>query len=952
MEAVSAATGRFAPARSQLRALLTDGGRGRAGARRARLPAPHRAGRARGRRTCRRCARPTRSPATAGCSASSRRSSTGCCGSGTSRGSSPGCAPPRGASRRRRQEEFEQRLLRELHVLEQRHRSAAARRAAAAGHRPARRGRDRPGDRRHGRQRGRARPRRLGRRAHPAGRRHDGAGERGRPGRRARGALPGRAGEARPARPEHGGPADTAGACGWRAREDVDAATRTCARCSPRSCRVAALPLLVAGSVVGALRLSWSVPHVFSDTERDFLDGLAVQTAQAVARADALQRLRDLRDELDRLLRLRRPDPQHRPRRPAQPVRRRPGRHRRVRRRRPLPARQRAGGGRQRAARRRPRRPHACDAGAPPATPPEDVARLDALLERVLRAGRAGGGGARPARRRAAAPAPGGPPGSRSGRAGPGRGRRRARRRHHRRSAGPSSAPARSPCSATGSSSDRTVDGVLDARRRGRRPRPRRLGRGAPARRPDDRVTCPLVRHPDPALRALLADTFGRLPVQVGPALGAGRRAGDAAAPSSCDPVAALGRLGVADKQMARGRARGGQSAPARSSRSTRGAGARRAVGGAPAATGLSAEDLAVVEDVGRRAGAALEGVQARATTTRLEIALDAADVGSFDWDVRTGALTWDDADVPAVRRRPGHRADAGPVRRARSTPTTSSASWPCWSSTVAAVGELDLLYRRAHRRTAPSAGWRPAGGRCPGPTAPPSGSSARRSTSPTASESSARAERTLELMGDAFFSLDRSWRFTYVNREAERLLGRGREELLGRDVWECFPEAVGSPFEEQYRRAVATGEPARFEQWFAPLGRHFEVRAHPGPEGLSVYFSDVTGRRQTALQRDRALRAARPAQRGRGRADGDARRRRGAVAARRAARARAGRPGHGRPARQRRRARTPRGRDGRVRPGQGAGDGSAPRSCCRAGATRARRCTRCCTARRWSTWS
>jgi len=48
----------------------------------------------------------------------------------------------------------------------------------------------------------------------------------------------------------------------------------------------------------------------------------------------------------------------------------------------------------------------------------------------------------------------------------------------------------------------------------------------------------------------------------------------------------------------------------------------------------------------------------------------------------------------------------------------------------------------------------------------------------------------------DAFFAVDRGWRFTYVNREAEKLWGRSREELLGKIVWEGFPQAADS---EQY---------------------------------------------------------------------------------------------------------------------------------------------------------
>ncbi len=112
------------------------------------------------------------------------------------------------------------------------------------------------------------------------------------------------------------------------------------------------------------------------------------------------------------------------------------------------------------------------------------------------------------------------------------------------------------------------------------------------------------------------------------------------------------------------------------------------------------------------------------------------------------------------------------------------------------------------------------------------------------AEEAGARTIRILESITDAFFVLDRDWRFEYVNHQAERLLRRSREGLAGQSIWESFPEAVGSDFERHYRGAVATGRAASFEAFFAPLGAWFEVRAYPSAEGLTVYFRDVTGRK------------------------------------------------------------------------------------------------------------
>jgi PAS domain S-box-containing protein len=114
--------------------------------------------------------------------------------------------------------------------------------------------------------------------------------------------------------------------------------------------------------------------------------------------------------------------------------------------------------------------------------------------------------------------------------------------------------------------------------------------------------------------------------------------------------------------------------------------------------------------------------------------------------------------------------------------------------------------------------------------------------------EARARIETILASISDAFYALDRSWRFVYVNRAACEIIGRRPEDLLGLSIWDEFPDMVGSTFDVQFRRAVATGEAVRFEAHFsAPLDSWYEVRAYPGPDGISVYFRDVGEQRELA---------------------------------------------------------------------------------------------------------
>ena len=114
------------------------------------------------------------------------------------------------------------------------------------------------------------------------------------------------------------------------------------------------------------------------------------------------------------------------------------------------------------------------------------------------------------------------------------------------------------------------------------------------------------------------------------------------------------------------------------------------------------------------------------------------------------------------------------------------------------------------------------------------------------AREREAREQVTtiLESITDAFFAVDREWRFNYAYREAERLLRRPRAELVGRTVWEAFSESVGTVFEREYRRAMAERMTVQFEACYQPLDIWVDVRAYPSEDGLSVFFRDVTARK------------------------------------------------------------------------------------------------------------
>lgn len=102
-----------------------------------------------------------------------------------------------------------------------------------------------------------------------------------------------------------------------------------------------------------------------------------------------------------------------------------------------------------------------------------------------------------------------------------------------------------------------------------------------------------------------------------------------------------------------------------------------------------------------------------------------------------------------------------------------------------------------------------------------------------------------LESITDAFFALDRDWRFTYVNQRALDYYGKSREELLGHSIWEVFPVAAGTQIQEQYEQVLRTQSSAAFEIKSVLTGRWVDLRVFPAGQGLAVYFRDVSDRRR-----------------------------------------------------------------------------------------------------------
>jgi PAS domain S-box-containing protein len=105
------------------------------------------------------------------------------------------------------------------------------------------------------------------------------------------------------------------------------------------------------------------------------------------------------------------------------------------------------------------------------------------------------------------------------------------------------------------------------------------------------------------------------------------------------------------------------------------------------------------------------------------------------------------------------------------------------------------------------------------------------------------------ERITDAFVALDRDWIYTFVNSKAAQLFGRRPEDLVGKHIWTEFPDGVGQKFDLTYRKCMAEQLPAFLEEYYPPYDKWFENRIYPSPEGLTIYFHDITERKLAEQQ-------------------------------------------------------------------------------------------------------
>ncbi len=103
--------------------------------------------------------------------------------------------------------------------------------------------------------------------------------------------------------------------------------------------------------------------------------------------------------------------------------------------------------------------------------------------------------------------------------------------------------------------------------------------------------------------------------------------------------------------------------------------------------------------------------------------------------------------------------------------------------------------------------------------------------------------DNILSSISDGFVALDKNWCYTYINdRGATLLANHKREDLLGKNIWTIFPEAIGQSFYYNYQKVMESREPVVMQEYYSPWDKWFENRIYPSPDGgITIFFTDIT---------------------------------------------------------------------------------------------------------------
>jgi PAS domain S-box-containing protein len=116
-------------------------------------------------------------------------------------------------------------------------------------------------------------------------------------------------------------------------------------------------------------------------------------------------------------------------------------------------------------------------------------------------------------------------------------------------------------------------------------------------------------------------------------------------------------------------------------------------------------------------------------------------------------------------------------------------------------------------------------------------------------SEAWTRVYQTLESITDGFITVNSKWQITYWNKEAESTFNIPKQKAINKLFWKVCPHGKAHELFQRLNHAMDTGERATFEIYLEHYDKWLCITVYPGPNGLTIYFQDITGQKSDEEQ-------------------------------------------------------------------------------------------------------
>ena len=247
-----------------------------------------------------------------------------------------------------------------------------------------------------------------------------------------------------------------------------------------------------------------------------------------------------------------------------------------------------------------------------------------------------------------------------------------------------------------------------------------------------------------------------------------------------------------------------------------------------------------------------------KSITERLQIATEAAGIGIWDWNISQNKLIWDEKMYAIFNVNPSEFTGAYEAWEATVHPDDIEQANKDVQNAINGVSEFDSSFRiiwkdkSIHYIKANALIERDENEKAVRMVGTNWDITREKIAEEQVLLALQEKNNIVESIGDAFFAVDKNWTITYWNKRAESVMGRKREDIIGQNLWDVYPDAADLAFYHQYHAAVKTGEKVNFEEFYPALNIWLDVSAYPSKEGLSVYFKNVTQRKKSEEERNK----------------------------------------------------------------------------------------------------